>query len=188
MEKRKLIYSEDAKLRERKRVRNFTIGTIIIGLILCVLVIPLLEIKSYENDKKISQKYMRVAKDIWYNGINGIEYNELRINILDTAVEYESIYNQEICSIFDKVQVMIYMQDIGIIQDMNTMTIQKNSRKILTLKFSNENEEVIKTNKVIYVFIEIFSILFCIIIGYVGITSYETAGNKRMIIDMNKHS
>ena len=105
MEKRKLVFSEAVKQREKKRVRKFTITTIVIGLILCVLVIPLLELKSYENEKNESQKYISVAKHIWYNGIKGIEYQELSIKVLDTDIEYESIYTEGICSVSDKVQI-----------------------------------------------------------------------------------
>ena len=86
MENRKLVFSESIKRRERVRVRKFTIITIVIGLILCALVIPLLELKSYENDKKVSEKYTNIAKYIWYNGVKEIEYDELSIKVLDTDI------------------------------------------------------------------------------------------------------
>ena len=37
MENRKLVFDEVTKRRERKRVRNFKISAIVIGLILCIL-------------------------------------------------------------------------------------------------------------------------------------------------------
>lgn len=192
MKERKLIFSEEIKQRERKRVRNFKITTIVIGLILCVLVIPLLELKSYKNNRNESQKYISIAEHIWYKGIEDIKYNELSIKVVDDDMEYENINKEGICNIYNKVQVMICMQDIEIIQNLNTITIQKglSKSKILTLEFiPNENKEVIKTHKTTYVVIEIFSIIFCYFIGYIAITSYEIAEYRRMVIDMNnKHS
>lgn len=187
MEDRKLIFSEYVKHRERKRIRNFTLSTIVIGLIVCVLIIPLLELKSYENDKDISQKYIRIAEHIWNNGISGIEYNELSINILDTNIEYESIYTEGICSVFDKVQVIIYIDNIRIIQKLNSITIHKGERKLVTLKFINDRkEEIITRNRTGYWIFEVFFIIFYIFLAYIIITSYKSAGNKRIMMDMNK--
>ncbi len=189
MEKRKLVFNEDVKLRERKRVRNFTIYTIIIGLILCVLVIPLLELKSYKNDKDISKNYIKTVKHIWYDGINNIEYNELIINVLDTDIEYESIYTEGICLVYDKIQVTLYIEDIIIIQNMNNITINtQGGRELITLKFiTDEKKEVITENKIVYWLFEMFFTMFYIFLAYIIITLYKSAENKRMIIDMKKH-
>lgn len=188
MEKRKLVFSEAVKQREKKRVRKFTITTIVIGLILCVLVIPLLELKSYENEKNESQKYISVAKHIWYNGIKGIEYQELSIKVLDTDIEYESIYTEGICSVSDKVQIILYIDNIIITQNLNSIIIHKEGgRKIVTLKFiTNGNEEIIKTNRIAYWLLEMFFIILYIFLAYIFITVYKSAGYRRMVIDMNK--
>lgn len=188
MEERKLVFSEAVEQREKKRVRNFTIITIIIGLILSVLVIPLLELKSYDNEKNESQKYISVAKHIWYNGIKGIEYNELGIKVLDTDIEYESIYTEGICSVSDKVQVSLYIDNMRITQNLNSIKIHKEGGKeIVTLKFiTSGNKEVIKTNKIAYWLFEMFFIIFYIFLAYINIKIYKSAGYRRMVIDMNK--
>lgn len=190
MKERKLVFNQTVKQREIKRVRKFKSTTIVIGLILCILIIPLLELKIYENDINISQKYISIAKHIWYNGVKDIEYDQLSIKVLHTDIEYESIYTGGICSVSDKVQVILYIDNIKITQDLNTITIHKvGGRKIVTLKFiTNANKEVIKTNKIAYWLFEIFFIILYTFLAYMSITLYKSAEYKRMVIDISKNN
>ena len=89
----------------------------------------------------------------------------------------------------DKVQTILYMNNIRITQRLNSITIQKSGREIVTLKFlSDGNVRVIEKSKITYVIFEIVSIIIYIFLAYLSITLYKSAENKRMIIDMHKQS
>lgn len=188
MENRKLVFDEVTKRRERKRVRNFKISAIVIGLILCILIIPLFCIRNYQKEKKEIQKYISICKEIWYSGIKDTQYNEIRIKNIDfNSVEYANIYEKGICNIYDKIQLIIYIKDIKIIQDLNNITIQKGGREIATITFiTYGNEKVVEKNKITYFLLEIFIIIFYIILAYMSITIYKSAEYKRMAIDISK--
>lgn len=190
MEKRRLVFDEVTKRKERKRVRNFTIATIIIGLILCILVSPLCCIKNYKKEKKEIQKYISISKEIWYEGIKDIPYNEIRIKILDlNNVEYKNVYEKGICNIYDKVQLVMCIENIEIIQESSNITITKGSREIVTIQFnSHGNEKEVEVNKITYVILEIFIIISYMFLAYMSITIYKSAAYKRMVIDMSKNN
>ncbi len=185
-ENRKLVFKEKV---EERRVKRFKTISIFITLIVCTFVIPLFELWNYNQIKIKAIEYINITEDIWYEGIEEIKYNELNISILDDNIKYEDIYNEGINSIgYNKIRLRMYIDNkYWITQKGNTITIKDDlNRKIATLKFEENDIEIINKSK-----ISIITWTICLIILFIYLSTIITAfyinnEEARMIRDMNK--
>lgn len=189
-ENRKLVFSKEVIKKEEKRVKRFKTIVILI-VILCIIIVPFIQVMTYDRVKAENQTYIDTAMYVWYNGIKDIKYTKLEINILDDNIKYEDIYKVGITSIgSDKIQMSIYIDDsYWIIQKENTIKIRDNrSGNIAKLKFNESDVKIINQKTICDILMSIFLIFMLICAAITGINMYEDNRVTRMIKDMEKLS
>ena len=176
LENRELMFSDQITKREQKRVRKLStilvcIGIFFIGIFLIILL--------YYKQNNQNQKYIDIALNMWYTGIEEIEYKSIIIK-MDNKVQYS--LSEGISSIgYEHINVKLYINDnISIVQDKNCISIKNKNMEIVHIKFGH-NEKI--TQKHPYIIWMFACISIYMILSVLTVSVYKSTGERRMLIE-----
>ena len=184
-ENRKLAFSKEVTKREEERQRKFRKCFIFVSLIVYTIVSVLMSCR-YKEIVKETSKYIYTAQDIYFKGIEGINYNELSVTILDNSVNFDDIYKKGIHDIgYDKLSVKIVLdKNLQILQKGNKIYIKRDIYgELIKLKFEDNSVNIVFQSQCM-IFIALILMFACIDI--LIILLYEAGEEKRMIKDTKR--